>query len=410
MPKLAYYASQIAPDKPHQFVTAEGYRLYTAVPICRTGSQQYLGRELKGHPDYDPAWGIADDEIVDVFRPLEVVTARETLASFEGKSVVDGHPPSDVGVVTAENEDEYGRGHAQNVRVGSVFADGEAEGETPLLADLWVKHQPLNDKIDGGTRDISCGYIFNMTRGEDGRLVMTKILGNHIAVVAKGRAGPEVAIQDSAAQIETQKIRPVPEKKEKPMKDNKSRWGRILKFLAATDAEPEDMETVAKAAKDADEEGQEKRPEPELHPKLMTACDDIAAIKEHLGVGKEKTPEAAVETTGDADVLDLESREQGATELPKQIADSAEFLTAVRPLVAAKKDKKITDLFNGQVKATKAATVAHDSAYAGLATPANPNPGQAAVDEVDPSTFFAGVPYAEGLRRLNEHKSKKGGK
>src|SRR6185437_14610028 len=293
------------------------------------------------------------------------------------------------------------------------------------------------------------GYIFNMTRGEDGRLVMTKILGNHIAVVAKGRAGPEVAIQDAAAQIQTQKIRPVPEKKEKPMKDSKSRWGRILKFLAATDAEPEDMEAVAKAAKDADESEAEKKKdgvnydvdfywdaanqkavpirgskgyskkkagdadpmegENELHPKLATACDDISAIKEHLGVGKEKVQDPA-ETTGDADVLDLEAREQGATELPKQIADSAEFLTAVRPLVAAKKDKKITDLFNAQVKATKAATVAHDSAYAGLATPANPNPGQAAVDEVDPSTFFAGVPYAEGLRRLNEHKSKKGGK
>ena len=91
--RLSYYASLVT-GKVSQFETpGEGYRIYKDVPIARTGSQQYLGREIKKNPGYKPEWGIADDEIVTVYRPIEEVTAPETLASFEGKSVLDEHPP-----------------------------------------------------------------------------------------------------------------------------------------------------------------------------------------------------------------------------------------------------------------------------------------------------------------------------
>jgi hypothetical protein len=421
MAKLAYYASRIAPDKPHQLETPEGYRIYTAVPICRTGFQEYLGRELKDHPDYDPAWSLDDDAVVKVFRPKEVVTAPETVASFEGKSVTDGHPPEDVALVMVENDAEYGRGHMQNLRVGSPIEEGEAAAETPLVADLFVKSQPLNDKIDGGVREVSCGYVYNLKRLEDGTLVMTRICGNHVAVVPKGRAGAEVAIRDAATV--THEVRKHPEKEKFMKKENF--WGRILKRLAATDAAPEELEEVAKRAQD---EGEATTQQAELHPELKqhigdtkTALDAMKAtcdaIFEHLGVGKKKEgadEEQVIDpATDDANVLEMTTEEQGKTELPKQIAaaDSAEALTVLRPKVVAAKDAAITKAFNIRVREVKKAAAAQDSVYADLAGTASSVQDQQ--DDVDPSSFFNGVSHSEGLRRYNDHlanKAKKGGK
>ena len=388
---------------------------------------------------------MGDDEVVKVYRPKGVVTAPETVASFEGKSVCDGHPPDSVGVVSIDTEAEYGRGHAQNVRIGPDTEDDE----TTLLADLFVKSQPLNDKIDGGVRDISCGYIFNMSRTEDGTIVMTRILGNHIAVVPKGRAGPEISIRD-AATVDSES-RPKPELgKDKHMaeKTKDNFLGRMLKLLAATDAEPEDLEKVAKMAeKDAEAEVLEKKKaedakafegketaeeerkeeedkakkakdeaeaekgEAELHPDLKKHIEDtraaLDAIQEHLGI-KEK--EAGEEAAGDADVLEMTGEEQGKTELPKQIGSDADFLRAIRPAVAATKNKVLIDAFNERIKAAKAAAATTDSAYSGLAHTENPH--EQPIDDIDPATFFNGCSYAEGKRKLDEHRAnlKKGGK
>lgn len=434
MAKLAYYASRIAPDKPHQLETPEGYRIYTAVPICRSGFQEYLGKELKTHPDYNPEWNLADDEVVKVYRPKEVVTAPETIASFETKSVLDGHPPDDVAVVMVENESEYGRGHMQNVRGGPVLEDGEAKGEVSLLADLVVKNQPLNDKIDGGVRDVSCGYIYSLKRSDDGTLVMSRICGNHVAVVPKGRAGPEVSIRDAATTTAISEIRPTPEiRKEKRM--NKNFWGRMLKLLAASDAAPEDLEKVAKQAKDEEAEeakakakdaepfegkedpAEERKEEVELHPELkqhiadMKACMD--AVMQHLGLSKKE--EGSEDAAGDADVLEMTGEEKGKTDLPKQIAgDSAEFLKAVKPLVAATKDKALIVAFNNQVRAEKAKKAAADAdPYAALAHASDEDVSSAlkgTSDDFDPSSFFNGRPYAEGKRLFDDYMAKKAGK
>ena len=78
--RLAYYASQL-PGKDTWFQTIEGYRIYKNVPISRTGSQQYIGREIKKNPGYKPEWGIGDDEMVTVYRPLEEVSSPEAVAS-----------------------------------------------------------------------------------------------------------------------------------------------------------------------------------------------------------------------------------------------------------------------------------------------------------------------------------------
>jgi hypothetical protein len=441
---LTYYATRI-PGKQHWFETIEGYRIYKDVPVCRTGYQEYLGSELKQHQDYDPAWNLQDDEVVQVYRPKEVVTAPETVASFEGKSVLDGHPPDYVAIVTADNDTEYAKGHGQNLRVGPPLEDGEI----PILADLFVKSRELNDKIDAGLRDISCGYLYRLKRAEDGTFVMTKIEGNHFAVVPNGRAGPDISIRDAAPSI-----RQSPEKnkarKENHMVDKKSSiWGRMLKAFAA-DAEPEEVAEAAKLAhehevrshdtepeeeerrhekaaedrrhhrrlaRDEEHESEheeehgehEERHEYELHPRMAEACDHIAhmrkaldAIHEHLGVGKKES----AEDESEANAMEMTEQEEGESVLPAQIARDTSF-RALKRAVGRAGDKYLADAFTAFERRLKGKPAAPDrNPYADLITviPA----AHDAAPEVDPTVFFNGVTYAEGLRRYEEYKAKKG--
>jgi hypothetical protein len=191
----AYYASRISPN---QFETpTEGYRICRSVRICRTGYQEYLGSELKRHPSYDPAWDLDDSALYRVFRPLDEVTSPQTIASFEGKTIVDEHPPEYIApgsLISIDSEKELSCGHMQNVRIGDALGNGDV----PLIADLHVKDTDLIDKIDAGVRDVSCGYTYKLRRLANGTLIQTGILGNHIAVVPQGRAGADISIQDAA--------------------------------------------------------------------------------------------------------------------------------------------------------------------------------------------------------------------
>lgn len=247
--KLAYFGSRISPN---QLETQHGYRVAMNVPICRTGKQTYLGSELAMNPGFREEWGIGPDDVVDVYRPLEEVTSPETIASFQGNSVVDDHPDGNIypgSLVTVENDGELNRGHGQNLRVGPVMEDGE----TPLLADLHLKHSDLIDKVDGGKRDVSCGYTYILARRDDGMLVQTRIRGNHIAIVGKGRAGPEVAIGDSAPPVITP-----PKERVSMSKIREMIWGKGVKEYAK-DASPEELALAMKElAKDADPESEKE--------------------------------------------------------------------------------------------------------------------------------------------------------
>ena len=239
--QLAYYAS-LLPGKESQFETpGEGYRIYKDVPIARTGWQEYLGSELKRNRGYKDEWNLEDGTLYKVYRPLAEVTHPATLASFEGKSVLDQHPSGDRVLIDALDEYEgISKGHGQNVRVGAKLPDGE----TPLVADLHVKHPDLNVKVDEGIREVSCGYTYLLGKDASGRLIQTQIRGNHIAIVPRGRAGSEVGIKDSALE------------KEGITMAGLLRRIKALGFVSwAKDAKPEDVESVIDELMPEDGEG-----------------------------------------------------------------------------------------------------------------------------------------------------------
>lgn len=218
---LAYYGDRISP---HMTDTPEGFLICHDVPIARTGPQDYLARELM--LDGDP------DRIVTVQRYPEDVFEDATLASLEGKPVTDGHPPENVG---PENYAAYTKGHVQNVR-----RDGDY-----IVADLYINDANLANEVRNNVkREVSCGYLCNYVPDGAG-YKQSRIRGNHVAVVPKGRAGAAVAIKDAAPEAE------------KGRKTIMSYWKTFLAAFAgaAKDAEPEELDKMVEttaAALDAE--------------------------------------------------------------------------------------------------------------------------------------------------------------
>ena len=219
---IAYYGSTISP---HIDRTPEGYLICRDVPINRTGTQTYLAHELG--LDGDP------DREVTVYRLEEDVFAPAALASFEGKDITRGHPPE---MLTAENQSGYSRGHLEHVR---------RLGEN-TVADLIVKDASLVSEVESGLlREVSCGYNCNFEPYMDG-YKQTHIIGNHLAIVPRGRAGRDVAIQDTAPEAEKGRNKHVSDF-----------WKSVLTAfgMAAKDASPEELNTMVEttaAALDAE--------------------------------------------------------------------------------------------------------------------------------------------------------------
>lgn len=372
---IAYYGTDISPNKTE---TAEGYLICRNVPIARTGSQEYLARELM--LDGDP------ERVIAVDRLPEDVFEQATLASFEGKPVTDGHPPENVG---PENYAAYQKGHVQNVR---------REGDY-IVADLYINDANLASDIQNGVkREVSCGYLCNYEPAGAGYR-QTHIRGNHVAVVPKGRAGAAVAIKDAANEAE---------KGRNSM--NKLVHGILTAFgLAAKDAKPEEMdgliETTATAldavpaeeapeAAPAEDEMVEKAPKgDDLGSKLDRILEMLEA-KSRGGRGEhplhdetdldEMIAKLAGEDPGEGKALTIPAEETDAgLEGPAKDAAVA-LLRKVRPAVAAIEDKaaraKVTDALLSAVRSkdsmSEIAKAAADSAKAAA------QPGKKTYDQI----------------------------
>jgi len=280
---LAYYGYTISPN---QIETVEGFLICRNVPIARTGEMEYLESELKRDG--------SSSKVVTVCRSPDEVFSEAALSSFEGKPVTDEHPPE---LLTPDNCIQYARGHAQNIRKG----EGEWEGH--VIADLHIQDEELIRAVQGGKREISCGYECSYVENEDGTYSQHDIRGNHIAVVTRGRAGKHVAILDS--QDAKAAIRP-------ERKENMKKNSLFFKLFAraAKDASPEELETLAADAAAALDEGQEpdeppaaKEETPKGETKDSTGLDGkmdmLLDMMQKVISGKEESPKTDEDPLGD---------------------------------------------------------------------------------------------------------------
>ena len=165
----------------------EDGRLHVAsTPISKANVCGYLGSEI---PDGE-ALGLDPDKVYRLYRdPEELAKAAKT---FNNLPLLRKHVP-----VSAQD-------YQPDLVIGSTGTD--AEFVAPYLKNsLVVWAQDAIDAIEAGTqRELSSAYryVADMTPGEaDGEKydgVMRSLIGNHVAVVESGRAGPDVVVGDEA--------------------------------------------------------------------------------------------------------------------------------------------------------------------------------------------------------------------
>lgn len=350
--------------------TPEGYLICRDVPINRTGTQVYLAGEL--NLDGDP------EREVTVYRLEEDVFAPAALASQEGKDVTRGHPPE---MLTAENQAGYSKGHLENVR---------RKGEN-TVADLIIKDPSLAADVESGMlREVSCGYNCNFEPYLDG-YKQTHIIGNHVAVVPKGRAGAAVAIQDTA-----------PEAEKGGNKHMNEFWKSVLHAfgMAAKDASPEELDKMVETtatALDAEPAGKapeaapaEEKPAEDAEtieaPKgddIGSKLDRILEMLEAKSRGGEGEHRLHDESDIDEEIKRLLGKEEEGKSITIPVENDAcmddaakdaavAVLRKVRPAVAAIEDKharaKVTDALLSAVRGKdmmgEIARAAQDSAKA----------------------------------------------
>ncbi len=353
---IAYYGATISPNMDK---TPEGYLICRNVPINRTGVQVYTAQEV-GIPG-------GGDDPVNVYRLEEDVFAPAALASMEGKDITRGHPPD---MLDASNQAAYSNGHIEN-----VHRDGDN-----TLADLIIKDPSLVSDVENKVlREVSCGYYCTFEPYMDG-YKQTHLIGNHVAVVPRGRAGHEVAIHDTA---------PEAEKGRQKMSEF---WKSVLTAfgMAAKDASPEELDAMVAttataldaapaepAAEPAKDEAPEVAPAEDEMVEKAPKGDDIGSkldrILEMLEAkarggrgehplhdesdldkmvaklaGKAKDPEAAV-------TVPAEEMEDACMS-PEAKDTAVQLLKKVRPVVAGMKDPqekaRVVDAMLATIKGT----------------------------------------------------------
>ncbi len=261
------------------FETPEGYLVCRAVPIARLGEMSYTAAETgDGAP------------LIAVNTPA-VLFGADTVASFEGKPVTVYHPQPNadpaIPDVTPQNWRAVAVGIAQSVRPGT------GDDEDKLVADLMITDQVAIDLVKNGLREISCGYeAFHCEKDADGRAIRNQIIGNHIALVDRGRAGSDIAIRDSKPEGKTmagkfsewlEKFRKVAD--EMPIEEENKVEDDPVEPMAAFEARLSAMEAaLAQALQDMKPKADEleveieKETEPTEPESVMDKCKDSSVL------------------------------------------------------------------------------------------------------------------------------------
>ena len=155
-------------------VTPEGY-LRAWATIARTGVQQYTD---------------ADGSIRREYRPESEVASPESLASFAGKAITLEHPTV---LLDSSNTKDYQIGFSGTE---VVYDNGFVRAVMTITDEEAIKRI-----MRGDAKEVSAGYRVNYEStpgvtdaGENYDGIQTGISGNHIAVVRRGRAGPQVKL------------------------------------------------------------------------------------------------------------------------------------------------------------------------------------------------------------------------
>lgn len=315
-----YTVAQIGPTRS---MTPEGYLLCRDVPIARTGQQEYLATELGGV--------VAGDArgIVTIQRDPEEVFRPETIASFNGKPIITHlHQMLDA---------KTWRGRS----VGTVLNPRRSDDGAGdfLIADLLICDATAIQLvgIDGATpiatlQEVSCGYTSDYEETAPGAGRQINIIGNHLAIVERGRCGPACAIGDTSM----------------PAQRKPGLFARLRKAIKTGDNEA--IEEVVAEAEEAAEAGAmpniiinvpgptgevEEKKVGDEEVKEPTLADVLSAVN---AIGERVTKlESGGAKTGDEEASEEEKKnaeEEAAAKKAADTGDSAALLTVFQEAVS----------------------------------------------------------------------------
>ncbi|MDR1979766.1 MAG: DUF2213 domain-containing protein [Synergistaceae bacterium] len=295
-----------------RYITPDGFLLCKDVPLARVGELEYLAQEA---PEVTPVRGK-----VIMTRPESVLFSEDTVASFNGKPLLNGFHQQ----VTPDNYQDIAVGTVMNVHRG----EGEAAGF--LIGDLMIYDRNAIQSVQMGRTEISIGFESEYRETEAGRGEQSRIIGNHVALVDEGRAGPACAIGDEKPDKEAIDL----EEKKEEVKTGDSvdvgALGKLVEMLKglmaggtpapATDADPEP--TSPAGGDDA------------IEARISKIEETLAEIMKHLPGGDEatETKAAPAEPAGDEETKaengDGEEEVIVEDEMPpEEVVERAEILS-----------------------------------------------------------------------------------
>jgi hypothetical protein len=236
------------------------------------------------------------------YRPPEEVSSPDSLNTFGMKPATWGHPPS---LLNTENTKQYQIGYTgSQVRYNDGFVE---------VAIVLTDKDSIEKVQRGDAREVSAGYKvdFDPTPGitEDGQKyigIQRKIRVNHIAVVPRGRAGPEVRLlmdrMDAAdavsSDFEQSESQPTQPQLSKPMASIKLDGLELDLPVEAASAIQSHLRDLERRLDATEAE----------RTSLSERCDSLAAEIENLAYEKEQAEEATSKLQTKLDAAPSEAR------------------------------------------------------------------------------------------------------
>jgi hypothetical protein len=189
--KLNVKVGDFAPSS--RTMTSKGLLCRDAVLAVAPQVREYHPSEL-GLP-------IGDGKMIRMFTPADTLFSPSVMDNIS--DFVENHP--DGNQVTPDNWRKFAIGDAKNIR---------REGDK-LIGDLLVKDKAAIKTIQDGKKvELSLGYELaaelksgKTDDGQDYDVLVTSMVGDHVALVKRGRGGSSVRIGDEKTEIKMLKIK-----------------------------------------------------------------------------------------------------------------------------------------------------------------------------------------------------------
>lgn len=154
-------------------------------PITKVGVFPYLGKQIS--EDCEP------NKIYMVLRPKEELFKKETLDSLKLLPLVDEHEMLGKDVTPAEEKG-----------VDGIIGEQIEHDNDTIYSDIKIFSDEMKEKIKDGKKELSLGYWCSYEKqegtykGQRYDYIQRNIIGNHLALVDRGRMGSDVKVYDKA--------------------------------------------------------------------------------------------------------------------------------------------------------------------------------------------------------------------